>query len=338
MVARAIHWETWALNAEADRRFLRILIGVAIPVLILAIIISVLHFDRIQRGGGVLQNSTTTVRLLPSPPARPAVKPEEPKPQPKPVPLPQEAAPKAVTHPQPHKAPAKQAHHHVAPTVPRPTPRVSARQRAQQLAAASGLNELSALSDSTMPTVSQRALISGQITTRGGRAGGSSDTAATRAIESSVAATAGAGAGGRGSAPVTRAQSGVGIGRRRTGTVTSSIGFGRDRSRVGANGNAVRAGRSLREIQLVFDRNKGAFYALYNRALRRNPNEQGKIVVSLTIAPDGHVSECHMVYSTMGDSTLEREVVTRVKMMNFGARAVPPFTYPNYPIHFVPPS
>ncbi len=118
----------------------------------------------------------------------------------------------------------------------------------------------------------------------------------------------------------------------------SPIGFGRDRSKAGLNGDKRFNGRTLQEIQLVFDRNKAAFYALYNRALRQSPNEQGKIVVSLTIAPDGHVSECHLVYSDLGDHQLEQEVVARVKLLNFGAKSVPAFTYPNYPIHFVPPS
>jgi len=45
---------------------------------------------------------------------------------------------------------------------------------------------------------------------------------------------------------------------------------------------------------------------LYNRALRQSPNEQGKVVVSLTIAPDGHVSACHLVYSDLGDRQLEQ--------------------------------
>ena len=44
----------------------------------------------------------------------------------------------------------------------------------------------------------------------------------------------------------------------------------------GAGGTLQRAGngkasRSIEEIKLVFERNKGAIYAIYNRALREEP-------------------------------------------------------------------
>ena len=48
-----------------------------------------------------------------------------------------------------------------------------------------------------------------------------------------------------------------------------------------------KASRSDEEIALIFDRNKGAIYALYTRALRDKPDLQGKLVLELTIAPDG---------------------------------------------------
>jgi len=60
-----------------------------------------------------------------------------------------------------------------------------------------------------------------------------------------------------------------------------------------AQGKAVRSGkggkasRSREEIELVFDKNKGAIYAIYNRALRDNPALQGKLVLELTIATLG---------------------------------------------------
>ncbi len=59
-------------------------------------------------------------------------------------------------------------------------------------------------------------------------------------------------------------------------------------------------------------------------------------MVSLTIVPDGHVSDCHLVYSDLGDRQLEQGVIARITLLNSGVKNVPPFTYPNYPIHFVP--
>lgn len=331
-----IRWETWALNAEADRRFRRILVSVALPILLLALIIPFLHLASVQKGGGTPVGSpdSTTVRLLPTPPAPIAPKAEEPKPTPKPE-----------AQPLPEPKPAPQARPEPRPRAATPTPKqrpapvrpqVTARERAQQAARQSGLDALAALSDNNVAaSAAARPLVSGQLTTRGGGAG---SAATARAFERSAGTAADAGSAGTGSAPVTKAQSGTGVGQRRTTTVTSAIGFGRDKSRPGDSGKNLKAGRTLSEIQLVFDRNKAAFYALYNAALRRNPNAQGKIVVSLTIAPSGQVTDCHVVYNNMGDKTLEAQVVARVKMLDFGAKAVPEFTYPNYPIHFVPPS
>ena len=50
-----------------------------------------------------------------------------------------------------------------------------------------------------------------------------------------------------------------------------------------------KASRSIEEIKLVFERNKGAIYAIYNRALREEPSLQGKVVLELKIAPSGEV-------------------------------------------------
>ena len=57
-------------------------------------------------------------------------------------------------------------------------------------------------------------------------------------------------------------------------------------SAAGKRKNSKTASRSIEEIQVVFDRNKSAIYSLYNRALRKDPTLQGKLVLSLTIAPD----------------------------------------------------
>ena len=54
-------------------------------------------------------------------------------------------------------------------------------------------------------------------------------------------------------------------------------------------GGSGKASRSIEEIKLVFERNKGAIYAIYNRALREDPALQGKVVVELKIAPSGGV-------------------------------------------------
>ena len=44
------------------------------------------------------------------------------------------------------------------------------------------------------------------------------------------------------------------------------------------------------KIETVFDRQKGAIYALYNRATRSNPELQGKLVLEFTISPAGETA------------------------------------------------
>ena len=96
-------------------------------------------------------------------------------------------------------------------------------------------------------------------------------------------------------------------------------------------------GRTLEEIQVTFDRNKGALAVIFNGALRDDPNlGAGKVVVSFTIAPDGSVTDCHLVTSTFHLPDLEHKIVQWVLLFNFGAKHVPPYTYPDYPIKLLP--
>jgi TonB family protein len=95
------------------------------------------------------------------------------------------------------------------------------------------------------------------------------------------------------------------------------------------------AGRSEEEIAMVFDRNKGAIYALYQRALRVNPMLQGKLVLEFTIAPSGVVTRCRIVSSELHDPALEREIVARVMLFRFQPEKVDPTTATK-PIDFFP--
>ncbi len=126
---------------------------------------------------------------------------------------------------------------------------------------------------------------------------------------------------------------GGGLNGRDTTTVVSTIGASGGGG--GGSGRGGAAGRSLEEIEMVFDRNKGAIFALYNRALRKDPALQGKLVLRLTISPDGQVTFCEVVSSELGDAELERKLVMRVKMFRFDAKDVAPFTATK-PIDFFP--
>jgi protein TonB len=152
---------------------------------------------------------------------------------------------------------------------------------------------------------------------------------------SMITSKAGTASSGINTAAMSRNTGGSGIAGRDTTRVASpveGIGPAGGASRSGTSG---RASRSREEIELVFDKNKGAIFALYNRALRRDPSLEGKLVLKLTIDPSGAVSFCEIVSSELGDEELERKLVQRVKLFRFEARDVEAITTTK-PIDFFP--
>jgi hypothetical protein len=100
-------------------------------------------------------------------------------------------------------------------------------------------------------------------------------------------------------------------------------------------GDGMTRGRTGEEIQIVFDRYKAALYRLYQRELRRDATLQGKVILRLTIEPDGSVSMSQLVSSEMNAPDLTGQIVERVKGFNFGAKDVPVITIV-YPMDFLP--
>ncbi len=100
-------------------------------------------------------------------------------------------------------------------------------------------------------------------------------------------------------------------------------------------GKNRQAARGEEEIESVFQRNKGAIFSLYNRALRRDPTLQGKVVIELTIAPNGRVVKVRIVSSELNNPKLEKKLVARIKMFRFAAKKVSQVTV-TYPIDFLP--
>jgi periplasmic protein TonB len=121
-----------------------------------------------------------------------------------------------------------------------------------------------------------------------------------------------------------------------TGAVSSGIARSgldaRGPTRTGASGKAA---RSREEIELIFDRNKGAIYSLYSRALRDVPELQGKMVLEFTISPAGEVTMCRVVSSELNDPELEKKIVARVRLFKFEAKDVETITTTK-PIDFFP--
>ena len=108
----------------------------------------------------------------------------------------------------------------------------------------------------------------------------------------------------------------------------------------GAGGKLNRSGsgkasRSIEEIKLVFERNKGAIYAIYNRALREEPSLQGKVVLELKISPSGEVIDVKIASSELKAVELERKLLARIRQFDFGAKDVEQMVV-TWPVDFLP--
>lgn len=326
MSVYAVSHDIWLLNEESDRRFRRAAYALLIPIILISLIIPYLELAGLQRGGGD-EGTSRYVELLQEEAAALDEQEEEP-------------APAEVDEPEPTPEPEPEVEQPVEevvePTPPQPVTQpevVDRTEKAREVASQSGVLAFAdELNDLRNPALSgmdaAQPLSSGALT----RKSSSSDRGSADSIASSAAASS----GGVQTQQVQRTQSGTGIGTRRTTTVEKPKGFGEDKSQIGQGGDKLIAGRTLEELQLVFDRNKGSFYALYTRALRSNPGLAGTVNVSLTIDPSGRVTACEVVSSTLNDPDLERKIVARIMLINFGAKSVPAQTFPSYPLHFFP--
>lgn len=326
MTAMAIRWDGYEFGLESDRRFRRLLTAIAVPFLLLALLSTVYKVDSQLRGGGSY-DAPVAVELLPAQVAPLAEQVEEPAPSEEDSKEePAEAAPKTAE--KPAEKPVPQA-------VPVPDPVENAREVAKKsgvLAFSQALSEMRNKGDASgndQPLLSSRGAAS---TASGGASSGDDESALA------AAAAGSSGIGGAGTAGVTRSQSGTGLGKRRTTNIESPVGYGRDASKAGLSGDARAKGRSLEEIQLQFDRAAGAFNAMYMRALRQDASLAGKVWITLTIAPDGSVTDAVIDESQLNEPDLEAKILARVKLMKFAAKDVPPYTHKRYWIVFAPPS
>lgn len=161
-------------------------------------------------------------------------------------------------------------------------------------------------------------------------------SAEARSDRSLIASRAGTGSAGVASAESSKGFGGGAgaLGTHTTGSVSSTVAeiSGASKPATAAGGKARRGQEGFEE---EFDRNKGALYALYTRALRARPELQGKLVLEVTVAPSGEVTACRVVSSELDDPDLERKIVTRVKAIRFAAGEFQTTTFTK-PIEFFP--
>jgi hypothetical protein len=100
-------------------------------------------------------------------------------------------------------------------------------------------------------------------------------------------------------------------------------------------GGSGKASRAIEDVRLVFERNKGSIYAIYNRALRDEPSLQGKVVLKLTIAPSGGVVSCRIESTELHKPEIEEKLLARIRTFDFGAKDVNEMVV-SYPLDFLP--
>ncbi len=306
----------WSISAEDERRFRKIVTIVLAVTLVLGIAIPMLPtFQKPVEQEVELPPRVAKLifekRTAPKPKPKPKV--VEKKPEPKPVtkkkPLPKKKTPPKVAK-KPEPKPKK--------------PPVDALEQARKKASSAGLLALQdSLADLRDQSVDEL---------KGSRQLNDSGSTAKKTERALITSKVGSGSAGINTSNMSRSTGSTQLAARTATEVKSSI----VKTSLKKNAkNARSPSRSQEDIQIVFDKNKSAIFNIYNRALRKNPALQGKLVVQLTIAPSGKVTAINMVSSELGDKALERKLLARIKMINFGAKPVDSVTI-TYPIDFLP--
>lgn len=301
----------WSTGFEEGRRFRRLMTSSLAFVIIFGSIVPFLPLPEIERD-----------KLEELPPQLARIVLEKPEPViPPPPPIPEV---KNEPKPEPEKKPIPKVEPKVEKPIPQPTVA-----DAREKAAVSGLLQFQDAFADMREAVDMNKLTDTASLSRG------SGEAATidRSVLTSKHGTRSAGVN---VTALSRDTGGVALSGRETTKVDAPVGI------TGTGGNrknnvvgADPRGRSIEEIRRVFDTNKGAIFAIYNRALRQDPGLQGQVVLELVIDPTGRVLECRVVSTEIGDGDMVAKVVNRIRMFDFGKRDVGTTTI-SYPVSFLP--
>jgi periplasmic protein TonB len=241
---------------------------------------------------------------------------------PKPTPLP----PRPESRPKPVETKPRQKPKPVVAVKPVPAPKPKDElAQARELAAVAGVlafrDDLSQMRDS----LDLDAMPQSQM-----RRGEAKATTIERAL---ITTASPASSGGISSASLSRDTGGPALSARETTRVQSTIASTEKKSTQSAS---VRlGGRSDESIRQVMDRNKGAIFAIYNRALREDPLLEGKLVFEMVIEASGEVARVTLLSTELADETLTRKILSRIRMIRFEQQNVVS-TRVNYSFDFLP--
>jgi periplasmic protein TonB len=358
----------WAVSPDDERRFQRILRGVVGVALLLAVVMPWLPVKAPDRAAPaelpprlaklMIERAAEPVRP-PPPVAKAALPKPEPVAKAEPVPLPDakpEPAKPLPTKPKDREGLVSEARD---PKPNRsPGEDLSAvRRRASGVGLLAMKDELAQLQGAPVAVQLNQAIKPGAGVGTGtgpGVGAGTEPGLPTRAMVTSNATN---GSGGINTAAYSRNTGGGGLAGRSTTLVEGAIGGGGGGGAGGGNGTgrggdgtggpgaakggtlqkggSGKASRSIEDVRLVFERNKGAIYAIYNRALREDASLQGKVVLELKIAPSGEVTGLRIVSSELKTPEVESKLLARIRQFDFGAKDVEPLVV-TWPVDFLP--
>ncbi|MEP5764062.1 MAG: AgmX/PglI C-terminal domain-containing protein [Halieaceae bacterium] len=308
----------WESSTEEDARFRKILRNLLSALLAFSLLMPFLPVEELSREKQEelpphLARVVLEKKALPKPvpvPPKPKV---EPKPKEEPKPEEQEKKPEPIEKPKPEPKPEPK---------PKPVDKVAEARKAAAVAGVLAFQDaLADMRDSLdVESLNQSGLSRGQ----------SDAESVQRAV---IAGAARGGSGGIKTAALSRDTGGPALSGRETTRVESTISANAVEHAGGQS--AQLGGRSDESIRRVMDRNKGAIFAVYNRALRKDPTLSGKLVFEMQIEPSGSISGLTLVSSELTDESLTKKILARIRMIRFEAESVIS-TRVNYSFDFLP--
>jgi protein TonB len=349
----------WSSSPDDERRFRRIqsvVLGVSTALCILFLVLPAPKEDRAKPVELPPRLAQLIIAQKPPPPPAPKPEPAAAAPKVADAPNPQAKAPEKPRPEPPQSSKVPEARNPVPDKPPG-----EALEQARRKAAGVGLlalkDELQQLAVAPAAVQLKQDIKPGPGIGTGQGVGVGAGTEAGVPTRALITAAAGQGSGGINTAAYSRDTGGGGLAGRGTTMVEGVIGGGggggpggglgsggkgngAGQGGTGAGGSVSKGGggkasRSLEDIKLVFERNKGAIYAIYNRALRDDPSLSGKVVLELKIAPTGEVAGLRIVSSELKDAELERKLLARIRQFDFGAKDVEVMVV-SWPVDFLP--
>ncbi len=310
----------WQADAEEQRRLRRILAVCLSLCLVFAVAIPLLPVAPEPDPEPTRKPQLARLLLEEQPLPPPKVEePPPPEPEPKPEPVVQ-----AEPEPKPVEPPPKPEPKPEPPPEPPPQTVADAREKAASSGLLAFQDELAAMRDQVAPAQMQTAALT--------RSRGEAARLERRLVTADLERRSEGVRSDLGSVDVSANALSA---RETTRVVSGGVPGGQGQRSVEPRQAVDSLGRSDESVRRVFDRNKGAIYALYNRALRASPGLQGKVTLELEIDPSGIVRDCRILSSELDDPELEAKLLARVRMIDFGAEDVLT-TQVSYAIDFMP--